>query len=223
MAYAKSETTITGILSAAERLFLAKNYSDVSMDDIAAAAGVTKGALYHHFETKEALYVAMMQAFFKEYEELYDAEMQSAGACRELVRRTALFFFHLPPPKREMFKLVRRDINNFKNPVRNQLIRAYQAALPERLEAILRKGICDGDLIQADSRLLAWLQVAMVEVILTRYAQNLFKNPNEIADSITTLFFDGIGKRRKKKLPQRNHKNSSVRFKKNSRANAMRR
>jgi AcrR family transcriptional regulator len=29
-------------------MFLAKNYADVSMADIAAAAGVTKGALYHH-------------------------------------------------------------------------------------------------------------------------------------------------------------------------------
>ena len=59
--YAKSETTVSGILAAAEALFLVKNYADVSMEDIAEAAGVTKGALYHHFASKEALYVAMMQ------------------------------------------------------------------------------------------------------------------------------------------------------------------
>lgn len=223
MAYAKSETTITTILTAAETLFHGKNYADVTMDEIASIAGVTKGALYHHFESKEALYVAMMCAFYKEFEVLFEAEMQCTGSCRELLRRTALFFFQLPPTKREMFKLVRRDINNFKNPTRNQLIRAYQAALPERLETIIRNGIRDGELVQADPRLLSWLKVAMVEVILTRYAQSLFKNPNEIVDSVINLFFDGIGKGQANKLPRRDLKNSSVRFKKNSRANASRR
>ncbi len=53
--YARSEATISSVLAASEKLFLARNYAEVTMRDIAHQAGVTTGALYHHFENKEAL------------------------------------------------------------------------------------------------------------------------------------------------------------------------
>ncbi len=49
----KSETTIANILTAAASLFTARNYADVTMDQIAVACSVTKGALYHHFKSHE--------------------------------------------------------------------------------------------------------------------------------------------------------------------------
>ena len=49
------------ILAVAEPRFLAASYADVTMDQIARKAGFTKGGLYHHFPSKEALYLAMMQ------------------------------------------------------------------------------------------------------------------------------------------------------------------
>jgi AcrR family transcriptional regulator len=195
VAYSKSEATISGILSAAEALFLAKNYADVSMEDIAEAAGVTKGALYHHFAGKEALYAAMIYAVLREKQALFETVVRSPGTCRERLRRFALTFFQLPREKRELLKLVRRDINIFQDPTRAQLIRAYQAALPEQLEAIIRDGIRDGELIPADPRLLSWLKVAMVEVILTRYAESVFGDPNQTADFVMDLFLNGVGAR----------------------------
>ena len=46
--------TAVRILKIARELFLAHSYADVTMDQIAAAANVTKGGLYHHFAGKEA-------------------------------------------------------------------------------------------------------------------------------------------------------------------------
>jgi hypothetical protein len=107
----------------------------------------------------------------------------------------ALVFFQLPREKRDLFKLVRRDINIFQDPTRTQLIQAYQAALPEQLEAIIADGIRDGEIIPADPRLLSWLKVAMVEIILTRYAESVFRDPDETADFIINVFFNGVGAR----------------------------
>ena len=191
--YSKSESTIANILTAAEDLFLNQNYADVTMDDIAEAAGVTKGALYHHFANKEALYVTMMLADLKEKESLFRAAVEHRGSCRDRLRRLTQLFLELPRKKRDLIKLVRRDINIFKGPIRGQLVRAYQAALPQQVEAILRDGVRTGELGRLDSRLLSWVHVAIVEVILTRYAESVFPDHDDALEFVTRLFFNGVG------------------------------
>jgi AcrR family transcriptional regulator len=47
------------IIQAAGQLFLQSNYDGVSIQDITRAAGMTKGALYHHFTGKEQLFEAV--------------------------------------------------------------------------------------------------------------------------------------------------------------------
>jgi AcrR family transcriptional regulator len=47
------------VLGAARSLFGSKGYAQTSVDEIAAAARVTKGAVYHHFAGKEALFRAV--------------------------------------------------------------------------------------------------------------------------------------------------------------------
>jgi AcrR family transcriptional regulator len=48
------------IVEAAGRLFGERGYEGARLDDIAAAAGVTKPVLYRHFESKRALYLALL-------------------------------------------------------------------------------------------------------------------------------------------------------------------
>jgi TetR/AcrR family transcriptional repressor of nem operon len=48
------------ILEAAVRLFRQKGFAATSVDDLCAAAGVTKGAFFHHFRTKDDLGAAVV-------------------------------------------------------------------------------------------------------------------------------------------------------------------
>lgn len=48
------------ILDAGERVFSQKAFEDVSIDDIAAAAGISKNLLYHYFAGKRELYLAVI-------------------------------------------------------------------------------------------------------------------------------------------------------------------
>lgn len=49
------------IVEVATGLFAASGYEDTSIEDILGAAGVSRGALYHHFAGKEALFGAVME------------------------------------------------------------------------------------------------------------------------------------------------------------------
>lgn len=54
--------TRAGLLDAATALFAERGYAGTSIDDVAAAAGMTKGAVYHHFAGKAALFEAVFSA-----------------------------------------------------------------------------------------------------------------------------------------------------------------
>ncbi len=59
----RSEETRARILDAAVRRFAIAGYDAASVDDICAEAGVSKGAFYHHYPTKQAVFLALMQGW----------------------------------------------------------------------------------------------------------------------------------------------------------------
>jgi AcrR family transcriptional regulator len=152
---------------------------------------MTKGALYHHFSSKEELYLALMYADLAEKRGLFHEAVATDGSCRDRLRRLTRAFFGLPPEKRELIKLVRRDINVFAEPSRSELVTAYQASLPELIERVVRDGIARGELRSADARLLSWHFVALVEVTLGRYADDVFFDADAKLDFVLDLFFRG--------------------------------
>jgi AcrR family transcriptional regulator len=56
----KGRATRERLVQAGRELFGARGYEDTSIGAILEAAGVTRGSLYHHFETKEALFDAVL-------------------------------------------------------------------------------------------------------------------------------------------------------------------
>lgn len=54
-------TRRAAILRAAAQAFAERGFADTSMDDVAGAAGITRLIVYRHFDSKEALYSAVLQ------------------------------------------------------------------------------------------------------------------------------------------------------------------
>ena len=62
----RAEETRHAIVTAARKLFAAKGYADTSIRDLVKAAGVTRGALYHHFKDKEELFSRVFELVARE-------------------------------------------------------------------------------------------------------------------------------------------------------------
>jgi AcrR family transcriptional regulator len=58
----RREATIAAILRVARALFGKRGFAATSIDRIAADSGLAKGAVYHHFSSKEALFTAVLEA-----------------------------------------------------------------------------------------------------------------------------------------------------------------
>ena len=71
-----SEATRRALLDAASRLFGEKGFTATSLDEVAAEARVTKGAVYHHFANKQAVFEAVAD----EAEAEVSAALVTAGA-----------------------------------------------------------------------------------------------------------------------------------------------
>ncbi|CAN7508152.1 TetR/AcrR family transcriptional regulator [Mesorhizobium amorphae] len=75
------------VLDVAEASFQERGYHASSIGDLMAAAGVTGGALHHHFPTKKALALAVIEErVASAVEETWIAPVQAAGSAREGIR-----------------------------------------------------------------------------------------------------------------------------------------
>ena len=73
------EHTRSLLLDAAEDVFAEKGFTAATLDDIAHAAGYTKGAIYKHFATKEDLFLAVSDRYWRRYFDNFAEVMSSSG------------------------------------------------------------------------------------------------------------------------------------------------
>jgi len=59
---AQGQETREQLVAIGRRLFAAHGYDGTSIDDVLGAAGISRGALYHHFDGKQALFAAVLEA-----------------------------------------------------------------------------------------------------------------------------------------------------------------
>lgn len=78
------------IIDAAIRLFSEHGFDGVSMRSVAREAGVSKSNIYHHFQSKEALYLAIMHSSAQRLSALVENLAEGKGGFDERLRAFAL-------------------------------------------------------------------------------------------------------------------------------------
>jgi len=85
------------ILRAAYQLFLRHGYSDVSLNQLIKAAGLTKGGFYHHFSSKDELFAEVVDRYLMTfYRKLREEMVEADGSTREKLKTLCGQFCSLP-------------------------------------------------------------------------------------------------------------------------------
>ena len=89
---ARTEATRAALIAAARALFAERGYAQVATEEIVKSAGVTRGALYHHFEDKRDLLRAVYEQIEAELAaRLAEAVAPGAGSLVTLAKGAELF------------------------------------------------------------------------------------------------------------------------------------
>lgn len=105
----RSEATRAALIAAARQLFVEKGYFSTGTEDIVAAAGVgTRGALYHHFEDKQALFLAVFEAVEEDLLAASGTSLASTGAFSRL-QAGLVAFLHAAATSREVQQVLLTD------------------------------------------------------------------------------------------------------------------
>ncbi|MDZ7374115.1 MAG: TetR/AcrR family transcriptional regulator [candidate division KSB1 bacterium] len=93
------------ILEAAIRLFAEKGYHETRMDDVAEAAGLSKGALYLYYKSKEDLFCALIEEKVQELIPTLQSAVDGAHSLPDLVHKVVRTQLSLRQDNVHMFRI----------------------------------------------------------------------------------------------------------------------
>lgn len=126
--YEKSEETRARIVDVAYHLFIERGYSATSMRDISRGAGVTVGAIYNHFPTKETLWVEVFITYHP-YHQVFPAVKAAQGeTIAEFVRSAAKGMIQELFKRPDLLNLMFTEVVEFKA---SHMLEMYQKLFPE--------------------------------------------------------------------------------------------
>lgn len=89
----RSALTRAALLRAARKLFVEKGYADTATPELVKAAGVTRGALYHHFEDKKAIFRAVVEAECRQIADAIRAATTEPSSALAALKQGARAYF----------------------------------------------------------------------------------------------------------------------------------
>lgn len=100
------------IIDAATELFGRDGYEGMSVAAIAARAGVCKATVFHHFGSKEGLYIAVMEEISREFAGVARPLLEGPGSCADKLRALLRLDFELAARSEVRSRLVMRALED---------------------------------------------------------------------------------------------------------------
>jgi AcrR family transcriptional regulator len=187
--------TEDAILTAAETLFARYGFDAVSTKQLAGAAGVAIGAVYHHFPSKEALYAAATKRAFARKSAPPQELMESNDPPEKVLTRLIAWFVGSIVMDKNFGLLLKRELLD-PRPSTPHLIDKDLFEQPlELCKSLLRRLAPRADVDEAVASLLALLfgftNLKGIHAILPNVRKTI-STPQEVSERVTRLLLRGL-------------------------------
>ncbi len=182
------------ILAAAQKALTKKHFRDLSMDDIARVAGISKGLLYLYFKDKDQLFAAVTLGTTADLHARITAAHPHADPRMRLIHLTRALFEFGEQHREFVYQFVPEQL--LSSPHSRAIMESYGRVL-HTLSAIFKSAMREGYLQKRDPRAVAFIYMDLLRSYFSRkYIHGELPRPIEsYSAEIVDLFVNGWGRR----------------------------
>ena len=187
---ARGEKTLRKILDAAREEFGSRGFSDSSIVGITSRAKVALGTFYTYFDSKDALFAALVRDMSARVREAVAPAMEGASDALDTEARALAAYLRFVAGHKEVYRII--DEAEFVDP---EGFRLHYESTAERIAARLAAGSARGDLSEADPLALevrAWAVMGINVFLGLRFGVWGNEDPAIIARHANTLLGSGM-------------------------------
>jgi AcrR family transcriptional regulator len=181
------------ILTAAWTCFTRKGYNNTTMDDIVAESGLSKGSLYWHFDSKDALFEAAVLAFLSEVGQEFFAAMEQCETVSDKLRAGARSMADLGRSAEGLFSLI---VEFWAQSDRREEVSRFWADVlvqyKELIAGVIEEGVQKGEFKAVDAGHLAWVLMAAYDGLAAYLMLAPDLQLEAISDSFVETLLSGL-------------------------------
>ena len=186
------EETVRKILDTAERLFIETGYDRASLQEIIDETGLSKGAIYHHFASKEDIFYAVCDRIGRRNAEVL-SQVRDAPGLNGLEKLRAMFKASLQPERQaKMFCMMPYLMDNAKF-LATELRSIFTEVVPCFVEPIVRQGMADGSIRTEHPKELAEAMIILADGWINPIIQPTTPEEIRARCEIYNRLFQGFG------------------------------
>jgi AcrR family transcriptional regulator len=181
------------ILDAAKTVFAREGYEKASLDGVAAILELSKGSIYYYFESKEALFISIVE---QGLDGLLDKieEAKSKDNTEDIIKQVIVYILQYFKDDNEFLRILfneKREYRCDKVGKEDYPLKTKVESLFFKIGGIFKDGIKKGEIDDFQPELLAYYLFGFLHTV----AFELKPDPVVGAETLTKIFFNGIKKK----------------------------
>ena len=190
---ARGERTMRKILDAAQAEFGARGFAETSIVGITQRAGVALGTFYTYFDSKEALFRALVRDMSAQVRDNVGPAFAGATDALDGERRALEAFLRFAHDHRDIYRII--DESEFVEPaVYREHYETTATRIAARLAAARDRGEIGGSLGDEDLDVLAWAMMGANVFLGLRFAVWDDGDQDRVADVMSRIWRQGFSK-----------------------------
>ena len=180
-----------GILNAACALFARQGYMRASIADLADACHISRGALYHYFDSKEAILFAIVDAHVRRMIADVEAAMASQSAMLDRFRAAIRAIVELNARSTNEQRVILNELS-FLSEAEQAAIKALERQIVDTISDLLIRLDTEDKIVKRSKRVYTMMLLGMLNFSHTWYDPRGDIAPQEFADMVVDLFLYGF-------------------------------